>query len=105
MENNPEHIPSAILDWLEQFSFIALSPAQQKEVLLHLSVQDYDELHEAVMGIKTARPDKVSGREKIKEELMMHFDARHAAGTKVFRLFSNPPALWKAAAIFLLFGC
>lgn len=105
MKGDPTKIPSHIFDWLEQKNFSSLSASQQEEVLLYFSKEDYEEMHQAVSGIRSVNEEGQAARKAMrKADLLQRFDTVHKKNTSRINLFQKPVTLWKAAAVFLLFG-
>jgi len=92
-----EKTPAVLFDWVETFSFEQLNPAQQKEVLVHLSEEAYNEMHRTSIDLKSASAlwnDDFSDR---KELLLVHFDRHHKQ-----ELGFKGHMIWQAAAVLLL---
>lgn len=103
MKNSAEQIPAFIFDWLEQHSFEALTPGQQKEVLLYLTADAYRELHLAARSVKSAGiATQAPGKANRKQMLLDRFDSIHAR-PRPFVKRVGALLLWKAAAVFFFF--
>ncbi|RYZ50137.1 MAG: hypothetical protein EOP49_14680 [Sphingobacteriales bacterium] len=101
MSNNQENTPAYIFDWIEKRSFGTLLPAEQQEVLEHLSESTYKELHGAAIASRRfLRPPVAPRQQQIKEQLTARFDMKHKPG--IISLLHQPVAFWKVAAILLL---
>lgn len=94
-----EKLPAVLFDWIEKFSFKQLSASQQKEVLFYFSEEEYNEVHQTFLNIKSASENNQEKNTERKSALLDHFDKHH--GKIRNSTFSNVMA-WQAAAILLL---
>jgi len=116
MKSDSENIPAALFDWLEKYNFSSLDSAQQSEVLEYFSAEEYSELRQSVLSIESVkqndaisglrRPEPLATARRVlrKQELLNRFDEKHRKPAIAYRFLNRPIALWKAAAVFLLFG-
>jgi hypothetical protein len=103
MRTNIEHIPAAIFDWLKSSDFSALSAARQAEVLAHISMEEYEELHRVAADLHQFQATKVkTDRRLLKKDLMERFDAQYPQTGRRGPVNIRPLQVWKAAAVFLL---
>ncbi|HYG15227.1 MAG TPA: hypothetical protein VEC12_05690 [Bacteroidia bacterium] len=101
MKNNIENTPDYIFDWLQQFSFAQLESAMQKEVLLYFELEEYNDLHQGFMAIKTVSK-RGTARERGKQELLSRFDNKYSKKQPIFNLLTMRVSLWKAASVLLV---
>src|SRR6186713_289441 len=103
MENNMEHVPSLVFDWIQQYDFDRLTAKQQQEVVKHLSKEEYSEMYKAAQIVKN-NPRVTEAGASRREALLQRFDKKHATDKPIFSLWNQSVTLWKVAATFLLFG-
>jgi hypothetical protein len=105
MKSDSENIPVQLFDWLEKYNFTSLDSVQQAEVLAWFSADDYAELRQSILAIRSVK-QKESGSSRVarKQDLLNRFDERHKKPAAAMLFLSRPIALWKVAAVLLLFS-
>lgn len=127
MKTKPENIPAIVFDWLEAYDFQGLSSEQKQEVLKHSTEEEFNELRQTIVGIKTtAFPAYIENMASRKQTLLARFDSIHSrplvsiredtnqGGARFDRIHSDKKRnhrpvfaltnwVWKAAAVFLFF--
>ncbi len=98
MDKKLEQIPAIIFDWLETLDFIKLNASQQAETLKYFSKEEYREMRNAFLDIKTLSiHNKITNSINREGFLLAHFD-KHYANKKVL----TPIFVWRVAALLLL---
>ncbi|MCD6066416.1 MAG: hypothetical protein K0S33_1242 [Bacteroidetes bacterium] len=102
MKTNPGEIPSIVFDWLKEQEFALLNAEQQTEVLRYFSMEEYNELHQALREVRQHSPAISSGKEKRKTVLLEAFDKEHQKpAASIYRL--RPAHFMRAAAACVFF--
>ncbi len=99
MQHSFENIPNHIFEQIEKQNFDRLTNEEKREVLVYFSQEEYNELRQASLDIKSAgipRPEM----EQLKKAALAFYDSRHSQKIK-----PAPLLLWQAAAVVLLLLC
>jgi len=97
MNNQIPNIPDSLFTWISERNFNELTTAEQAEVILYFSEEEYSAMHQATRWVEdlAARQQK---QQLQKKELFERFDQLHSPAKGVFLFQSN--RLWKVAAVF-----
>jgi hypothetical protein len=93
MKNNIEQIPNEIFDWIELYSFQELAQSQQQQVLQHLSIEEYNQMHQTAFQLSNMHWQVQNNN---KQELLNLLDFKTKS--------KNKPTtnIWRAASAILL---
>jgi len=102
MNINFEKLPNVVFNWVEEFTFAELNDSQKKEVLTYFSEDEFDQMHQACMDLKSvATIDHADVFTQKKNALLHHFDEHHSLKRRS-SFFPGAMVVWQAAAILLL---
>lgn len=101
MNKNFDNIPAEVFDWMQNCSFNKLDAQQQDIVKHYFSIEEYDDLHLATIGISNSLMVAESADDEIKSNLMARFNKHHHPKQKSIKL-QKPLIYWQAAAMLLL---
>lgn len=100
MDNKHAQTPEHIFERIGKKSFASLSEQEQQQVLQYFTKEEYEELNNAAMLLKDSRQaGSTQAYRPAKTALLKQFDKTYAGPS----LFSFASAVWKIAAVCLLF--